>query len=108
MAAAAAAFAGSLPSAKNQEKRDDPRLASLKKVMAEMRAELKSLKKSMAGGRSGRLHAQFAKKARTYRSYHIAYGELQGLERTRIERSRPNNRPDEKEIAAVKQKYSVK
>ena len=94
----------------SSQNKNDARLAPLMKTLSEMRAELRSLKKALvaqrkSGGNFGPLMSQFAKKQRTYRSYHIAYSELKGKKRDDIEPLLARNKPDEATISKIKQPY---
>lgn len=90
---------------------DSAKRAELRKLLHEMRADLRRCKKALiarkkAGKSFGHLASQLCRKQHTIRNYHIALSELRGKRRKQIERPRKGNLPCEYTIARIKKRYS--
>ena len=89
----------------------DSKIAELKHLLDEMRKDIKRNKQALNvkngspkqfGYLDSRLHA----KRLDYRYHHIAYSEILGNKRSRIERPRKGNSPGEHIINQIKKRYA--
>lgn len=89
-----------------------PKRLELKNYLKKLAIEIRTLKqkhrevqRQNKGGGSGYIPDLYYK-CRDYRHCHIAYSELRGKTRDQIEKPKENNKPNEKDITQIKEKYA--
>jgi len=87
------------------------KIAELKRLLNKKRNEIRGIKRAIVakrqlGEKVGPLHSLLRKKQSNMRHYHIAYCELLGTSRARIEHPRKGNLPNAFMINQIKKRYS--
>lgn len=88
-----------------------PKRLELKNYLKELAVEIreykekhKEIQRQNGGGGSGYI-GDLYRRQYLYRHHHIAYSELRGRTRDQIERPKEDNKPNEKVIAQIKEKF---
>lgn len=86
-----------------------PKMEKLKYWLITHGTEIREIRKihkeNQRSRNDNRLSCKLYGASRDYRHYHIAYSELRGVIRERIEKPRKDNLPNEEWIKQIKEKY---